>query len=46
MENLGKTPCARQSLLLGIGGGAGVGAIRFLGSRRECGSAGLLHIAR
>lgn len=27
-------PCARQSLLLGIGGGTAVGAIRFLGSKR------------
>ncbi|WWD17977.1 hypothetical protein CI109_102423 [Kwoniella shandongensis] len=34
LENIGKIPCARNSLLYGIAGGAGVGAVRFLGSRR------------
>ncbi|WVQ71048.1 hypothetical protein IAR50_000573 [Cryptococcus sp. DSM 104548] len=33
-ENLGKIPCARNSLLYGIAGGTGIGAVRFLGSRR------------
>ncbi|OCF41376.1 hypothetical protein I317_04767 [Kwoniella heveanensis CBS 569] len=33
-ENIGKIPCARNSLLYGIAGGAGIGAVRFLGSRR------------
>jgi hypothetical protein len=28
-------PCARESLLYGIGTGAGVGGIRFLSTRRE-----------
>ncbi|ODN84329.1 hypothetical protein L202_00303 [Cryptococcus amylolentus CBS 6039] len=34
LENLGKMPCARNSLLYGIAGGTGIGAVRFLGSRR------------
>ncbi|KAK6905505.1 hypothetical protein I203_106334 [Kwoniella mangroviensis CBS 8507] len=33
-ENIGKIPCARNSLLYGIAGGAGLGAVRFLGSRK------------
>ncbi|KAK8865838.1 hypothetical protein IAR55_000986 [Kwoniella newhampshirensis] len=33
-ENIGKIPCARNSLLYGIAGGTGIGAVRFLGSRR------------
>ncbi|WRT63974.1 uncharacterized protein IL334_000901 [Kwoniella shivajii] len=33
-ENIGKIPCARNSLLYGIAGGTGLGAVRFLGSRR------------
>lgn len=35
ISSLGSMPCARQSLLLGIGGGTAVGAIRFLSSKRE-----------
>ncbi|OWZ61572.1 hypothetical protein J008_01776 [Cryptococcus neoformans] len=34
LENIGKIPCARNSLLYGIAGGVGVGAVRFLGSRK------------
>ncbi|WVN85859.1 uncharacterized protein L203_101011 [Cryptococcus depauperatus CBS 7841] len=33
-ENIGQVPCARKSLLYGIAGGAGLGAVRFLGSRQ------------
>ena len=33
-ENIGSIPCARTSLLYGIAGGSGVGAVRYLGSRR------------
>ncbi|WWC86050.1 uncharacterized protein L201_000921 [Kwoniella dendrophila CBS 6074] len=33
-ENIGKIPCARNSLLYGIAGGTGLGAVRFLGSRK------------
>ncbi|KAL7425096.1 hypothetical protein Q5752_000784 [Cryptotrichosporon argae] len=33
LSNLGKMPCARQALLYGIGAGAGLGSVRFLGSR-------------
>ncbi len=29
-KNIGKIPCARSSFLYGIGGGATVGALRFL----------------
>ncbi|GFZ52380.1 hypothetical protein JCM24511_10153 [Saitozyma sp. JCM 24511] len=34
LENIGQIPCARNSLLYGIAGGAGVGAVRFISSRR------------
>ncbi|XAO23318.1 hypothetical protein I312_102096 [Cryptococcus bacillisporus CA1280] len=34
LENIGQIPCARNSLLYGIAGGVGVGAVRFLGSRK------------
>jgi len=34
-QNLDKIPCIRNSLLYGIGGGTGIGAIRFLGTRSE-----------
>ncbi|WWC58385.1 uncharacterized protein I303_100925 [Kwoniella dejecticola CBS 10117] len=33
-QNIGKIPCARNSLLYGIAGGTGLGAVRFLGSRK------------
>ncbi|KAL1406263.1 hypothetical protein Q8F55_007959 [Vanrija albida] len=33
-ENIGQWPCMRTALLYGIAGGAGIGAVRFLGSRR------------
>ncbi|WVR05737.1 hypothetical protein IAU60_002762 [Kwoniella sp. DSM 27419] len=33
-ENIGQIPCARNSLLYGIAGGSGLGAVRFLGSRK------------
>ncbi len=39
-ENIGNIPCARSSLLYGIGGGAGIGAVRFLSSRRKAGETG------
>ncbi|RSH93287.1 hypothetical protein EHS25_007641 [Saitozyma podzolica] len=35
LENIGQIPCARNSLLYGIAGGAGVGAVRFISSRSE-----------
>jgi hypothetical protein len=28
-------PCVREALLYGIGGGAAIGSIRFIGSRGE-----------
>ncbi|WWC66597.1 uncharacterized protein I206_100500 [Kwoniella pini CBS 10737] len=34
LQNIGKIPCARNSLLYGIAGGTGLGAVRFLGSRK------------
>ncbi|KAI9592794.1 hypothetical protein BDF19DRAFT_450132 [Syncephalis fuscata] len=34
MRNIGKVPCARDSLLYGIGGGIAVGAGRFITSRK------------
>ncbi|KAI8581392.1 hypothetical protein K450DRAFT_232836 [Umbelopsis ramanniana AG] len=33
LKNIPQIPCARNSLLYGIGGGAGFGAIRFLARR-------------
>ena len=35
LENIGSIPCARTSLLYGIGGGAGIGAVRYLSLRSE-----------
>jgi hypothetical protein len=36
-ENLNQIPCARSSLLYGIGGGVGLGAVRFISSKRRFG---------
>ncbi|WOO83787.1 Cytochrome c oxidase assembly protein cox20, mitochondrial [Vanrija pseudolonga] len=33
-EHMGQWPCVRNALMYGIAGGAGIGAVRFLGSRR------------
>jgi len=32
LKNVGNIPCGRDSLLYGIGGGVGIGCLRFLGS--------------
>lgn len=34
LERLNEIPCIRQSLLYGIGGGVGLGAVRMFGSGR------------
>lgn len=34
-EHMGQWPCVRNALMYGIVGGAGIGAVRFLGSRRR-----------
>ncbi|KAI9011134.1 hypothetical protein BC832DRAFT_529413, partial [Gaertneriomyces semiglobifer] len=34
LENVAKTPCARQALLYGIGAGVALAATRFLATRR------------
>lgn len=33
IQKIGEVPCARSSLLYGIGGGSAIGAVRYLGSR-------------
>jgi cytochrome c oxidase assembly protein subunit 20 len=35
ISKIGETPCARSSLLYGIGGGSALGAVRYIGSRSE-----------
>jgi cytochrome c oxidase assembly protein subunit 20 len=33
LSHIGDFPCARSSLLYGIGGGSAIGAVRYIGSR-------------